>query len=109
MEQLINAIIGNLASYIVGALFAYLSWQIKHIQAKAQEESNTRELQVKVDLWLLRGELIRNLKYHIDIGYIPADALAVINEGYELYKKMGGNGEVSIYMEQAKGLPHHKE
>lgn len=81
----------------------------KDRKTKAEAESKARVRQERVDVWLLRGELLRQMKYHLDIGYIPAKALATLEEGFTLYEEMGGNGEVKINMEAIRELPHRKE
>lgn len=113
IEKLVEGLLTNSASYLVGMLFAYLNYQIKTMQAdrkaKAETEAKARVRQEKVDLWLLRGELIRQMKYHLDVGYIPAKSLATIEEGFALYEEMGGNGEVKVYMESIRELPRVKK
>ena len=41
--------------------------------------------------------LIDECKYHIEQGWIPVDALERFEEKYNLYKKLGGNGDLVIF------------
>lgn len=112
-EKFLEVLVSNSASCIVGALFAYLNYQIREMQSdrkkKAEAEAQARDRQEKVDLWLLRGELKRSLQYHIEVNYVSREALATLEEGYSLYQSMGGNGEIKIYMESVRELKHDKE
>lgn len=113
LDKIFEGIVSNSASYLVGMLFAYLNYQIRTMQAdrkqKAEKEEEARERQEKVDLWLLRGELHRQMNSNINAGYISHKALATLEEGFALYEKMGGNGEIKVLMESIRELPHKKE
>lgn len=113
LEKIIEGIVSNSASCLVGMLFAYLNYQIRQMQAdrkqKAEREDKARNRQEKVDLWLLRGELHRQMKLNLDIGYISHKSLATLEEGFALYEEMGGNGEIKVLMESIRELPHKKE
>lgn len=113
LDKIFEGIVSNSASYLVGMLFAYLNYQIRQMQAdrkkKAETEAKARVRQERVDLWLLRGELHRQMKYHLELGYISHKALATLDEGFSLYEEMGGNGEIKVLMESIRELPHKKE
>lgn len=76
---------------------------------KAETEAKARTRQEKVDLWLLRGELARQMKFYLEVGYINHKSLATLEEGFALYEEMGGNGEIKVLMESIRELPHKKE
>ena len=113
LEKLFEAIVSNWASCLVGMLFAYLNYQIRQMQTdrkqKAETEAKARSRQEKVDLWLLRGELSRQMKHNIDVGFISAKSLATLEEGFALYEEMGGNGEIKVLMESIRELPRTKK
>lgn len=53
--------------------------------------------------------LLRALRHDagesIKRGYITPSELEILNESYDLYKKLGGNGFADAVMEQCKKLP----
>lgn len=112
-DKIIEALVSNSASCLVGMLFAYLNYQMNQMQndrkQKAEMEAKARERQEKVDLWLLRKELREELKRNLDAGFVSAKALADLEEGFKLYEDMGGNGVIKLYMESVRELPRHKE
>ena len=96
---------------------------IKRLDAiQEQDKINREELkkhneQVDIQLSLLREGVLEthltNLIYtaqnFIDQGYITPAELDRYNQGYHLYKKLGGNGHMDYWHAQVMKLPHKNE
>ncbi len=113
LERIFEGIISSSANYLVVCLFAYLNYQIKTMQAdrkaKAEIEEKARKRQEAVLFWLLKETLEKKIKSSINAGSIAVKDLASLEDGFTLYKEMGGNGEVKINMEIVRELPHKKK
>lgn len=82
-----------------------------------REELKKHNEQVDTQLSLLREGVLEtyliNLIYmaqnFIDQGYITPAELDRYNQGYYLYKKLGGNGHMDYWHAQVMKLPHKNE
>lgn len=58
---------------------------------------------------LLRGELIRAYNHYMDKGYLPIYARENIDDTYNAYHGLGGDGAITDMMAELKKLPTRKE
>lgn len=112
LVKMFEGIVSNSANYLVGMLFAYLNYQIRQMQAdrqkKAEKEEEARKRQEAVLFWIMKETLTKKIKDSINAGFVAVKDLADLEDGFVLYEKMGGNGEVKINMEIVRELPHKK-
>ena len=55
---------------------------------------------------LLRNEIVRIYEKYTKLGYCPSYMKENINEMYDSYHKLGGNGMVTVMVEEIYKLPN---
>lgn len=60
-------------------------------------------------LSLLRNEIIRICEKHANLGYCTSYMKENVKEMHEAYKKLGGNGMVSVAVSALYKLPNSKD
>jgi len=58
---------------------------------------------------LLRNEIIRIYEKYMKMGYCPSYMKKNINEMYDSYHKLGGNGMITTMVEEIYKLPNEKK
>ena len=58
---------------------------------------------------LLRGELIRAYNHYSAKGYIPIYARENVNETYDAYHALGGDGAITDMIAELRRLPTRKD
>ena len=58
---------------------------------------------------LLRLEIIRDWTHYLGKGFVPIYAMENIQDSYDAYHALGGNGTITKMVEELKKLPTGKE
>ena len=58
---------------------------------------------------LLRLEIIRDCTHYLGKGFVPIYAMENIQDSYDAYHALGGNGTITKMVEELKKLPTGKE
>ena len=58
---------------------------------------------------LLRREMIRDCTHYLGKGFVPIYAIENIQDSYDAYHALGGNGTITKMVEELKKLPTGKE
>lgn len=83
---------------------------IKNRQKEYDEfkESLTKKIELleRASKCMLRGDIIRSYNHYKEKKYIPIYGLENVNEEFDVYEKLHGNGTVPELVEDLKELPH---
>lgn len=110
MKSFIVFISNNWEIWFLGLLnmIAAASWQ--YILRMLKNERKNNDAIMQGTKALLRGQLLNLYNhYYEDQKYCPIYALENIDELYQYYQKLGGNGAITKLVEKLKKLPTSKE
>ena len=93
MGEIIETIIYNYANFFAAMSLAMLTgiiWAIVALFAGVRS--------------LLRKEIIDYYNHYMDLGYIPIFAMENVIDMYRAYHRLGGNGTITMIVEELKEL-----
>ena len=80
--------------------------EIKAMRLKAAEEQN---LVSDILYSLLRDRLLQCCRHHISKGYCDILEKDILNEMFQQYQKLGGNGTIEGLIKEIRKLPSKKQ
>lgn len=104
MEFLLEYWAQWLLGLVSSGVLIYFRKKIKNIE-RFTIELNAQKAGIVA---LLRNSLIREHDKHTERGYIPFYASQNIQDMFDAYKNLGGNGAVCKIVEEMKSLPVRK-
>ncbi len=105
MNEAIQYIVSHLPEVIYSLTLAVLAFCGKHIWHIVQEDKVTQQGMQQGILTLLRSSIINNYNDYIERGYIPVYAMENVEQLYQAYHALGGNGTITKLYEELKALP----
>lgn len=90
-----------LFSLIIGTLTSKYRKQAKKIK---EQEAEQKAIKLGMQA-LLRDRIIQNYNHYIEKGCCPIYAMDNINELYDQYHALGGNGTVTELVERLRDMP----
>lgn len=127
MSGWIPYVISGVASVFAAAVAAWSAVKVAKVNADVQEKKEQQEekerkqkeyddfredLVKRIELLekackcMLRGDIIRSYNHYKEKKYIPIYGLENVNEEFDVYEKLHGNGTVPELVEDLKELPH---
>ena len=106
MDQIINYVSANWVMWLFSAFIGLLGLGYRQI-AKGLKDERRHNAAVALGVQaLLRDRIIQAYNhYYSDYGYCPIYALENIEEMYNQYHALGGNGTITKLVEQLRTLP----
>lgn len=78
--------------------------------AEKLKENGQRQQAVELGIQaLLRDRIIRAYNHYMEKGYCPIYAMENIQEMYQQYHALGGNGAITGLIEKIREMPTEKE
>ena len=100
--QIVQLVIGWAVPFALGAIVAWVSKSLK----QQREENDAIKAGVRA---LLYDRIVQGYThYHDDLGYMPINNKESMQEVYETYRKLGGNGLGRQMYERMCALPTQK-
>lgn len=127
MATWIPSVIAGLASVFAAGVAAWSAVKVAKVNAESEEKKEEREdkerrrqeedevhrkinerLDVleRADKCLLRGDIIRTYNRYMDKGYLPIYGEENLDEAFDVYEKLHGNGTIKDLVADLKKLPH---
>lgn len=95
-----------IADGILTLIIGWAGWKL-HKYRKREEERESKEIaRDNLQLAVARAMLIRECNHYISKGYAPLYAVDSVNEMYQAYHALGGNGAVTGVYNDFSNLPH---
>lgn len=91
--------------WLFGVVIAFLSGYCRHLSTVIKKEKKEQRALRDGMRSLLRGKIIEDCEKSIAKGYCSAMDKATIDDMYEAYHSLGGNGTVSALHNQLMELP----
>lgn len=98
---MVEKILGQIVSVIVGGLCAYLWACLK--QKKTENEALKLGVQA-----LLRDRIIQAHDHYMDLGFMPIHSKTNLENLHKNYASLGANGVIDSIYEEAMKLPTKK-
>ena len=115
-EKLVAAIIAAVVSSLVGAIFAWLNVRRNQKRSELDEiRTNVKQLEETDEMLrtairaILRKDIINAYDKYTQKGWAPVYVKDNVQEMYESYHNLGGNGTVTHLMGEFMELPTRKE
>ena len=106
MEQIINYVSANWVIWLFAVFTAVMGWGYRQIAKGLRDERQRNAAVAEGVRALLRDRIIQAYNhYYSDYGYCPIYALENIEEMYNQYHALGGNGKITKLVEQLRTLP----
>lgn len=104
-----DAIMGFAAKWgveaVLGGIMLALTWGYKRLRDRQRKEQTaSKAVQAGVRA-LLRREIIDVYNRYMGRGYCPIYTLEGVEDMYNAYKDLGGNGTITKLVEQLRSLP----
>lgn len=105
MHEAITTFLLAFLSALASALCGFFIGKVRAASKKKQTEENKSKLVEKGLMVLTRSDLMRLHDIFIRKGYCPMSIKVSIEEEYEVYHELGGNGMATQMMEEILALP----
>lgn len=105
MEPYIQLIL-LVANAVLTLVIGWVSLRLNKYRALEEERVRKEQARDKLQLAVARAMLIRECNYYIAKGHAPLYAVASVNEMYQAYQELGGNGAVTSIYSDFIVLPH---
>ncbi len=105
MNEAIQYIIEHIPEFIYSVTLAIIAFCGKYIWRVVKEDKLAQQGMQQGILTLLRSSLIRNYNDYKERGYIPVYAMENVEQLYQAYHALGGNGTITKLYEELKALP----
>ncbi len=109
MQQAVTTFLLAFLSALATALCGFLVGKMQANSKKKQKEEEQSKLVEKGLMVLTRSDLMRLHDIFIRKGFCPMSIKASIEEEYEVYHNLGGNGIATQMMEEILALPDFKK
>lgn len=97
-----------ITKYWIQWLFGILTAGIAAVYRKITTKSREQEA-IKLGVQaLLRDRIVQSYNHYTEKGYCPIYAMENVEELYEQYHALGGNGTVTELVERLKDMPTEK-
>lgn len=106
-QQVLITLISVIFTAIVSALITKITVSKKKLHDNEEYEKKQFSAVEKGVMLLLRSDLIRLHDEFIAKGYCPIGTKLYIEEEYECYHELGGDGVITTWVEDIKRLPEH--
>lgn len=122
-------IVSAIASVLAAGVAAWSVVKVAKVNAESEEKKEEREererrrqeedevhrkinerldILERADKCLLRGDIIRTYNRYMDKGYLPIYGEENLDEAFDVYEKLHGNGTIKDLVADLKKLPHEK-
>lgn len=108
MEPYIQLIL-LVANAVLTLVIGWVSLRLNKYRALEEERVRKGLARDKLQLAVARAMLIRECNHYIVKGYAPFYAVASVNEMYQAYQELGGNGAVTSIYSDFIVLPHSQK
>lgn len=127
MATWLPIIVSALASVLAAGVAAWSAVKVAKVNAESEEKKEEREererrrqeedevhrkinerldILERADKCLLRGDIIRTYNRYMDKGYLPIYGEENLDEAFDVYEKLHGNGTIKDLVADLKKLPH---
>lgn len=103
--QIVLMVADGLLTLVVG----WAGWKLHKYRNREEERARKEQARDNLQLAVARAMLIRECNHYVAKGYAPLYALDSVNEMYQAYHALGGNGAVTGIYQEFLHLPHNQK